>query len=240
MNAWIPIGSTILISSVAPGMPAIFEWDWAVPTTANNHSCLLLLATCDQNALNASSTFAVDTLVPSQKLVTLKNLAVEDASAGEPRIRTQGLWLYNAYRGLARYDLVIDWATLPLGSELYLAFEKSDERFFAASDSDLKHAQAKWVKQANKILPERYSVRCGEVDIDDTALRLQRPKDHARTVIPIVLPGRRSTLLLIQPVLPNDTPAGKYQFDVQQHTGSYMVGGSTYLLKLKPRMNSAS
>jgi hypothetical protein len=234
VNAWTPIGSTILISSVAPGMPAIFEWDWTVPTTANDHSCLLLLATYDQNALNASSTFVVDTLVPSQKLVTLKNLAVEDASAGEPKIRTQGLWLYNAYRGLARYDLVIDWATLPPGSELYLAFEKSEERFFAASDSDLKQAQAEWVK-ANKILPERYPVRCGDVDIDDTALRLPRPKDYARTVIPVVLAGRRSTLLLFQPVLPNDTPAGKYQFDIQQRTGTYLVGGNTYLLKLKPR-----
>jgi photosystem II stability/assembly factor-like uncharacterized protein len=233
---WTPIGPSLLIASVAPGMPAIVEWDWPVPLAANNHSCLLLLATCDQEPLNGGGILVVDTLVPMKKQVTLKNMQVEDAVPGLPRPHSgaMGVRLYNGYREAARYDLVVDWSTLPNNSTIHIAFEASTGAILAATKEDLKVAGAEIVSNSKGLFPKAYPARCGpDVPIDRRhVLRLRRRAGNARSVLPVLLPGRRSVLLLLNPVLPVRTAPGAYRFDVQQRTGKFLVGGSTYMLRV--------
>jgi hypothetical protein len=234
VGAWKPIGPRIFISSVAPGMPAIVEWDWAVPATANDHSCLLLLATCDENVLNGGGIRVVDTLVPMQKMVTLKNMQVENAVAGGRHRRPwMPLSLYNPGRESALYDLVVDWATLPVNTELYIAFEASPDPILAATKADLKAVEAALVSRVGGLVPKTYPVRCGLAHMNRRALRLRRHAGEARSVLPVLLPTRRSVLLLLKPILPEKTRAGMYQFDVQQFTGKRLVGGSTYVLRVE-------
>jgi hypothetical protein len=233
VSAWTPIGPAIPIPSVAPGMPAIIEWDWTVPATASDHSCLLLLATCDENVLNGSGTFVVDALVPVQKMVTLKNLQVEDAVMRGMHRRWMGLSLYNPGHKPALYDLVVDWGTLPVSTELYILFEASRDPILAATKAELKVARAAVVSRVAGSLPTTYPMRCGRVRMNRAALRVRRHAGELRSVLPVLLPGRRSVLLLLKTILPKTTRAETYQFDVQQRTGTRLIGGSTYVLRVK-------
>jgi hypothetical protein len=65
------------------------------------------------------------------------------------------------------------------------------------------------------------------------ALRLRRRDGERRSVLPVLLPARRSVLLLLKPILPKTTRAGMYQFDVQQFRGKRLIGGSTYVLRVE-------
>ena len=234
VSAWTPIGPSIRISSVAPGQPAIVEWDWTVPAAANDHSCLLLLTTCDENVLDGSGTFVVDALVPMQKMVTLKNLQVEDAVPGGMHRRPwRALSLYNTGREPALYDLVVDWATLPVNTDLYIAFEALPDPVLAATKAELKAMAGALVSRVAGSLPRTYPVRCGQARMNRRALRLRRHAGERRSLLPVLLPARRSVLLLLKPILPKTTRAGMYQFDVQQFRGKRLIGGSTYVLRVE-------
>lgn len=233
---WTPIGPAAPVASVAPGTPAIVEWDWALPLTANEHSCLLLLATCDEEPLDSGGILEVNSLVTMKKQVTLKNLHVVDAVPGPLHwdAGVMGVRVYNGYRETARYDLVVDWSTLPEGAALHIAFEASSHPILVATDEELQAAGAEPVSDTEGLFPETYPTRCGPDVLVERRymLRLRRGARDLRSVLPMRLPGRRSVLLLLNPALPASTPPGAYRFDVQQRTGRHLVGGSTYVLRV--------
>jgi hypothetical protein len=233
---WTPIGASLLVPLVQPGMPAIVEWDWSVPLGANDHSCLLLLATCDENPLDGGGILVVDTLVPMRKQVALKNIHVEDAVPGEPRPHTgvMSMGLYNPYRDVARYDLVVDWATLPEGTTLHFAFDASEDAILVDDETDYKQPGVVSVSYDDQSFPETWPVRCGpDVRVRrDRVLKLRCGPHQPRNILPVRLPGRRSVLLLLRPALPEQTKPGTYRFDVQQRSGKRLVGGSTYVLRV--------
>ncbi|MFI5178051.1 MAG: hypothetical protein ACHQO8_05795 [Vicinamibacterales bacterium] len=80
---WKPIGSAKVVPALSPVEPAILEWDWATPTSAADHSCLLVVMDSPANPIPAASkVFDVGTLVPNEKRVGLKNLHIVDAPPG--------------------------------------------------------------------------------------------------------------------------------------------------------------
>jgi hypothetical protein len=76
--------------------------------------------------------------------------------------------------------------------------------------------------------------------MDRRALRLCRHAAELRSVLPVLLPARRSVLLLLKPILPKTTRAGTYQFNVQQFRGKRLIGGSTYVLRVKKEVEAVS
>lgn len=75
---WKPIGAAQTMT-VKPGEPTVFEWDWTPPSTAAQHSCLLVV--CDSSAdpiPSASKVLDVAMLVNSERRVGLKNMHVID------------------------------------------------------------------------------------------------------------------------------------------------------------------
>jgi len=69
--------------------------------------------------------------------------------------------MFNGYREAARYDLVVDWATLPERSELYVACEAAEEPVLAASREELKAAGAEPTEDHHKLFPSSWPSRCG-------------------------------------------------------------------------------
>ncbi|MBI2358488.1 MAG: glycosyl hydrolase [Deltaproteobacteria bacterium] len=74
--SWAPVGSTQNVPELEPGETAVVSWDWVVPMSAAENSCLLALATCAEDPLNAMGVLYVSQLVTEQNNVTLKNLIV--------------------------------------------------------------------------------------------------------------------------------------------------------------------
>jgi len=95
-SKWKPIGTPQVVASLSPVEPVILEWDWSTPTTAAEHSCLLVIMDSTSNPIPAASKiFDVGTLVPNEKRVGLKNLHVVDAPTGT------GTWSMLRFFGLA-------------------------------------------------------------------------------------------------------------------------------------------
>jgi hypothetical protein len=70
-----------VIPSLSHTLPSILEWDFTLPVTAANHSCLLVIMDSPADPITAASRiFNVDTLINIEKRVALKNLAVVDAA----------------------------------------------------------------------------------------------------------------------------------------------------------------
>lgn len=75
---WTPIGAAATVT-VKPGEPTIFSWNWTPPSTAAQHSCLLVV--CDSAAdpiPTSNKVFDIGTLVNTERHVGLKNLHVVD------------------------------------------------------------------------------------------------------------------------------------------------------------------
>ena len=65
--------------------PEVLEWDWVPPATAAQHSCLLVVMDCPDDAIPAGNkVFNIATLVTTEKRVGLKNLHVIDALGPAP------------------------------------------------------------------------------------------------------------------------------------------------------------
>lgn len=74
--SWAPVGPTQTVATLEPGETAVLGWAWLVPMSAAAHSCLLALATCPEDPLNAMGVLNVGQVIVDQNNVTLKNLIV--------------------------------------------------------------------------------------------------------------------------------------------------------------------
>jgi photosystem II stability/assembly factor-like uncharacterized protein len=80
---WQPIGTAQVIPSILPTQPAILEWEWNIPTTAADQSCLLVVTDCADDPIQAANkVLNIVDLVPNEKRVGLKNLQVVNVSLG--------------------------------------------------------------------------------------------------------------------------------------------------------------
>jgi hypothetical protein len=77
-SPWTPIGAAQSIASLRPERPAVLEWDWTPPMSAAEHSCLLVVASSDEDSPSVTS-LALDSLVTQNRQVGLKNLHIIDA-----------------------------------------------------------------------------------------------------------------------------------------------------------------
>jgi len=73
---WTPIGPAQSPADLEPGHTALVMWEWPVPQSADHHSCLVALATCDEDVLSLPGQFVLAAIVPANNNVVQKNLAV--------------------------------------------------------------------------------------------------------------------------------------------------------------------
>lgn len=237
---WTPVGATQTIPVLEPAEPGVVEWDWVVPGSAPKHSCLLALATCDEDPIDGGAILNPDLLVVSRKHVTLKNLQVEDPVPGGmpmPPDRVFEMHLRAPHRGDSIGTLRVEWGSLPRDTRIWLAFEARQERqpSVMTKPEDLKAlgiiVGAKW----RKLFPRRVEDACGRTTVLDLSRVYQlAPSKDRTTVIPAIwIPDDHPLLMAINLALPKKAEVRRFQFDVVQLSGKRKVGGNTYVVKVK-------
>lgn len=236
---WAPVGPTQTIPVLEAAEPGVVEWDWTVPGTAGEHSCLLVVTTCDQDPLDGGGILDPGTLITTRKQVALKNLHVEDPVPGgtqeqEPFI----IDLNNPGVDETEFAVLVDPGSLPESSKILVVFERV--LFEGDAGGRLEPgAGAEWAgKESRGAFRDVVEDVCGkERHFDlDRILEMRPERDGAR-LSGIVIPpgGRRGMAFRVE--LPEGTEREGASFDIVQLSGKRVVGGSTYVFRpaKKPR-----
>lgn len=234
-STYVPVGPMRTISTLYPGAPAIVEWDYTVPLSAPEHSCLFVLATCDENVLDGSRSLDPNWLVQNSKQITLKNLQVLDAVPGTPHMMM--MRLFNDMKRDARYNIDVHWETVPVRSIVDVAFEllRGSEHVVEASSTALKRGGIA-TPVARGLFPPTVADRCGgAIRIDrGRVYRAERGERSTSTIAGVRVPAESSIVILLRLVLPKDAAQTACRFDIVQRSGKRVVGGNAYEIR-QPR-----
>jgi hypothetical protein len=236
---WTSIGPTQSISQLPAAEPSVLEWDWAVPMTAADHSCLLVVATCVEDALSAAGVFDVASVVKGRKQVTLKNLHVVDPPAGQPMQAANAIivQLNNPLREVRPFDVVFHWQSLPQDTRVFVALEKlSDGKpALPLPPAALKRLGIDLARGKGGLFPPKIPGRCGAARrLDLSRIYQLSPGKTKTTVLPSVrTPAGAPLTMAVNLIVPKDVKRDSVQFSVAQLAGQSVVGGCTYLLRLR-------
>jgi len=234
---WTPVGATVNLGDLEPGEPGLAEWDWFIPNSAPQHSCLLALATCTEDPITGVGTLNPDQLVLNSKHVTLKNLDVENAVAGTamPPSQSMTLDLHASFPEDTRGDFRIQWGTLPRKSRFFLVFSTGpdNEPVVDASPETWKRLGIEVSSKHGHLFPEVVHDSCGRPErLDRKRVLIVNPRDRDSTTIPgIRLRYGAPVRVGMNLITPRDAK-GTYQFDVVRLAGQRIVGGVTYRIQI--------
>ncbi len=229
---WTPIGNAISLGNLEPGEPGVAEWDWFVPNSAPQHSCLLAVATCAEDPLSAAGVLNPDTLVANYKQVTLKNLHVDNAVMGTemPPEGTYTIDLNGNSKEERLTDVHFRWGSLPKETKVFIAFSSGDGKpAVRVKVAELKRAGVIAVQKATQLFPDKVrGSRCETYVTDKKNIYRLYAQRGGVTIIPgIYLPAGGKVKMMLNFILPNKEP-GQYHFDVIQYFGKKIAGGSSY------------
>ncbi|MFJ5549119.1 WD40/YVTN/BNR-like repeat-containing protein [Streptomyces sp. NPDC093225] len=229
-TAYTPLGPTRTIARLEAAEPGVVEWDYLVPPTAAAHSCILAVTTCDEDPVDASQVFDVTTLVTTRKHAALKNLQVEDAVAGGVTPSSAFVVLLNNVKQTPHpFDVRFEWASLPEGTRLYIAFEKLGNAMGPQPGHGVDP-----LDHAERFLPETFTDHDGHVRKFDFARSyVMRPDEHRKNELKGVRidPERGSRGLAVNVRLPQDAADRPVEFHVLQELQNQLLGGSTYVVR---------
>lgn len=230
---WKPIGTVKTIASLSPTEPVILEWDWLTPTTAADHSCLLVVIDSPANPIPAANKgFDVNNLVRTEKHVGLKNLHVVNAVAGASS------WAPIEFHSTSEKVQTIKLLPSKLSGEVGLLFPKTLQisRPTAAKKAKkgaepLKLLEGIVVRKPSEAMLKVLKERLGEeaAKYDQTRLYAIENAEKGANLrdIRIARAGIKALLLLPPP------PAGdgSIAISIVQEEGDQTVGGSTFVLR---------
>jgi hypothetical protein len=110
-SPWKAVGPHKTIAQVPTGRAQIVEFDWPVPASAANHTCMLVIISAANDPINTTE-LNIGSLVTNQKKCALKNLAVINPPASNaPYLYAINLNLWAPNPNM-KYSLVADTAAL--------------------------------------------------------------------------------------------------------------------------------
>jgi hypothetical protein len=235
---WAPVGAAINLGDLEPGEPGLAEWDWFIPNSAPQHSCLLAVTTCTEDPITGVGTLNPDLLVLSSKHVTLKNLNVQDAVAGTalPPDQAMTVDLHASSREDKMGDFRILWGTLPRKSRLFLAFSlgANNKPVVSASPEEWKRLGIEVSRKHSGLFPSSTRDSCGRtVRFDRTQVLVVNPGDHDSATVPGVRLSYGAPVRVGMNLITPKDAKGTYQFDVVRLAGKRIVGGVTYRIQIK-------
>ena len=203
-----------------------------VPSTSAEHSCLLALVTCDEEPLDGSGLFDVDSLVRAKKQIALKNVHVltRHRRAVDDVIITD---LNSMEHMSSLYDLGIDWG-LPSDSIILIAFEKIfDGRTVVQTKPDeLKKLGIKVGKDKQKYFKEKIEYKCGEIKyLDLTHIYEITHSNDKMSKIPLIYIPKGKPVTMASNIILSKELDIETQFSVFQIVDNRIIGGNTYLLR---------
>ena len=234
---WTPVGATINLGDLEPGEPGLAEWDWLIPPTAPQHSCLLAVATCTEDPIAGLGILDPDLLVLNSKHVTLKNIVVENAIAGTARPPEEAITadIHAKSREDKTADLQIIWGRLPPRSRLFLVFS------YGQNNEQVIHTSHEEWKQHGIEMSSKYAGLFPSATLDICGRPLHFDRKHVLVITrgkydTTTLPGIKLTYGIpvrigINLILPKDVK-GTYEFYMVRLVGKHIVGGVTFTIRV--------
>jgi photosystem II stability/assembly factor-like uncharacterized protein len=244
-SAWSSVDPGVPFQNVPaflPTTPKILLWDWVVPPTSGDHTCLLAVISSDEDPVQRSDANPNDLLVwivePGDKHVALRNLHVVTAAAppGPPRPVPIPVELHNPFDVATAFDIALDARRLPKSSHLILLLEDvpllvpprplPGHRVQRGSRRD----NEEWYREMRELTGRLWSYHLltngGIPDSEEARL----PELHGV----LIEPGEtvQAEVVVIPPKDPR--PGSAYRFSVVQKMGARLIGGSTFELRIPP------
>lgn len=220
---WKPIDVSKVIPSLSPTLPTILEWDWLTPTSAADHTCLLMVVDSPDDPIPAANkVFNVDTLGVIEKHVGFKNLHVVNALPGTI------YWTPFQFFGdpEVRHTVRISPLTVKKWSVGFM-FQKNEHMNVDVNGVTIKEpTQAMLIALKKKLGSEIEKYDTSKVYmVDDTA--------NGGTLAGMELPktGLQSMLLLVPPMDAVLDETMSISLLHEDHNKD-IVGGSTFVLRI--------
>ncbi len=251
LSGWTTVDAAVpyqVVPQLLPATPAVLRWDWTVPPSANEHTCMLAVISCDEDPVTRSDALADDHLlhivVPMDKHIGLRNLHVVTGAAPPDQPAPFGMLadLHNPLAHPGLFDLQVDLTNLPRRTRIALVLPDVDLDAAAAVLGTQKLevgevGESAWWRDylhrdddGNEPARWKYQIELDTVPVD--------PCTGRRTVtVPrlMIKTGDRVTVGLIV-VMPEQTsPGSSYHVTLSQWKRSTLLGGSTFELRLPPR-----
>jgi len=239
---WHPIGSAKTIVSLSPTEPTILQWDWSTPSTAADHTCLLVVMDCPSDPIPAANKiFDVNNLVRAEKRVGLKNLHVVNAVPGASLWAALRLFSQSAKAQTIKIlpSRLSGWsvslvlpksATFKAASKPSKASKKSPKASASAPALDMQPnllVAQKPTKGMIKSLKDKVGKDFKRFDSSRIFSLASAEKGGALTGLRIPKRGLRTVLFLTPP-----QKAGKaVTFSIVQEDDGEVVGGNTFVLR---------
>jgi hypothetical protein len=237
---WTPVGATIDLGDLQPGEPGVAEWDWLIPSSAPRHSCLLAVATCNEDPIAGTGILNPDQLVTSSKHVTLKNLNVEDAVAGTAMAPDDSMTA-DIHAGSPEdrvAQLRVLWGALPPRTRIHVVFTTGpkNEPVVDASPRELKRLGIELMDQGGKLFPEATPDACGRpMPFDRKRVFVLSRNDSEATDLPAIrLSAGAPVRMGINLELPKKAK-GTYEFDIVRFAGKRILGGVSYSIRTRDK-----
>jgi hypothetical protein len=229
---WIPISPTAFnIARIEPGTTRLASWNFVIPASAPEHSCLLAFVTSTEDPFVASGIANPDLLVVHNRKVALRNLDL-DATPGTPDAVGTGGGSAPLPPGMVARELKMHgdgWAratilcaNMPEDALMIAAIDRGSRKGFRPADAKSPRRSA----AVRELLARLRQGAARDYDVGNAVVL--EAKTGARIVIGEVLldPDRAATLFVAVHSAKWDR-AQTYSFDAVQASGERIVGGYT-------------
>jgi hypothetical protein len=225
-TAWTAIAPAKTIALLSNTIPAILEWDWNTPTSAADHTCLLVVVDSAADPIPAANkVFDVGVLVPREKHAGLKNLHIVDAPPSAPygtRIQF--------FPGLAKFQSIRILPGAGAAGKVGVILPK-------ATELELQGIAVKKPTAAElAALQRKFGKDLGKYDLTRHYTLSSPRKAGVLNGLAVPKGGLQALLLITGP------KTGSAQFSIVQEEsqrtaggdGARIVGGSTFVVRRQP------
>jgi photosystem II stability/assembly factor-like uncharacterized protein len=247
VNAALPFQ---VIPTLLPHTPKVLRWNWIVPPTAADHTCMLVVISADEDPVVHTDANPNDhlvwMLVPNDKHITLRNLHVITAPAPGPAPAPQPITamldFYNPNAFPQFFDIVFDRGSLPNDARLSVLLPKLRTRMPLAqnpeagleisgvSARELSRSSMKGVSKKGW----QYHARITAGSATATAAAAAVASKVTRIPDVLIEGGKRVRAAVVIEPPPTAKPGSTFRFTVQQHEKGVLIGGSTYEVRIAP------
>jgi len=235
------------IPVLLPNTPKVLRWDWNVPPSAAEHTCMLAIVSADDDPVMRSDAVLADrqlwNLVPNDKHVGLRNLHVITGSAPFGGFRPpEFAWveIHNPFDYPQFFDLILDRKALRREADLavllpVLSARPEPLKLDSPGVRVVTAKQKGWWTPALK--------RAGRSGFAYVA-QIAHPDDdpcHRRPTIPglLVRPEKPLRIGIAVRAAQGAKPGDIERFSIIQRMGEVILGGNTFELRIPPAVVQA-
>jgi len=219
-----PANPCRVIPVVNPALPEVAGFDWSVPTTAAEHSCMLAIVESADDPLDPSLRSTNErrpwVFIPNSRQIGLRNLHVVTASSPHAAAEgMEGMNVPNPSRRLKHVELILSRGDLAKDARLAVLVPKN----VTIVEHDLKRVQTKLTPQQKKIA-ERLKLEASTMWV------VENPSGRIPKLP--VAPGKTLRIGLLYHSGSKPKPGTASRFTILARQGKTLLGGSTYVLRI--------